>query len=121
MAKYLNRATLLGHVGKDPEVKYLPSGMAVAKFSIATNENFKAKNGEWEERVEWHNVVAFDKRAEVLGRYVKKGDRLYVEGKLRTSSWEDKEKSVTKYRTEILVEDFTLLGYEQRTDEDAPF
>ena len=110
MAKSVNKVILIGNLGKDPEVKYTPSGVAVAKFSLATNERFKNKQGEWEDRTEWHNLVAFQRTAEIVGEYLKKGRTVYVEGALRTSSWEDKESGQKKYRTEIMVNDLVLLG-----------
>jgi single-strand DNA-binding protein len=110
MAKSVNKVILIGNLGKDPEVKYTPSGVAVAKFSLATNERFKNKQGEWEDRTEWHNLVAFQRTAEIVGEYLKKGRTVYVEGSLRTSSWEDKESGQKKYRTEIMVNDLVLLG-----------
>ena len=110
MAKSVNKVILLGNIGKDPEVKFLPSGMAVANFGLATSERFKDKGGEWQDRTEWHNVVAFGKVAEIIRDYVKKGSKLYVEGSLRTSSWEDKETKQKRYKTEIVVSDVTLLS-----------
>jgi len=110
MAKSVNKVILIGNLGKDPEVKYTGSGMAVAKFTLATNERFKNKDGNWEDRTEWHNLVAFQRTAEIVGEYLKKGRTVYVEGSLRTSSWEDKETHQKKYRTEILVNDLVLLG-----------
>jgi len=110
MAKSVNKVILLGTLGRDPEIKYTPSGMALAKFSIATNDRFKDKEGNWQDRTEWHNIVAFQRTAEVLGEYVKKGDRLYIEGKLQTSSWEDKQTGEKKYRTEIVANDVVLIG-----------
>jgi len=110
MAKSVNKVILIGNLGKDPEVKYTGNGMAVAKFTLATNERFKNKEGNWEDRTEWHNLVAFQRTAEIVGEYLKKGRTVYVEGSLRTSSWEDKETHQKKYRTEILVNDLVLLG-----------
>lgn len=110
MPKSVNKVILVGNVGKDPEVKYAPSGVAVAKFSLATNEKFKDKSGEWQDRTEWHNVVAWQRLAEIVGEYVRKGTKLYVEGKLQTSSWEDRNSGDKKYRTEIVARDIVLLG-----------
>lgn len=110
MAKSVNKVILIGNLGKDPEVKYTPGGVAVAKFSLATNERYKDKNGEWQDRTEWHNLVAFQRTAEIVGEYLKKGRTVYVEGSLRTSSWDDKESGQKKYRTEIMVNDLVLLG-----------
>jgi single-strand DNA-binding protein len=110
MAKSVNKVILLGNVGKDPEVKFLPSGSAVANFSIATSDRFKDKGGEWQDRTEWHNLVAFGKVAEIIRDYVKKGAKLYVEGSLRTQSWDDKASGQKRYKTEIVVADISLLS-----------
>ena len=110
MAKSVNKVILIGNSGKDPEVKYSSSGMAIAKFTIATNERFKDKSGEWQERTEWHNIVAFQRLAEIVGEYVKKGTKVYVEGRLQTSSWDDKETGQKKYKTEIVANDLALLS-----------
>ena len=110
MAKSVNKVILLGNVGKDPEVNFLPSGAAVAKFGLATSDRFKDKGGEWQDRTEWHNLVAFGKVAEIIRDYVKKGAKLYVEGSLRTSSWDDKTSGQKKYKTEIIVNDISLLS-----------
>jgi single-strand DNA-binding protein len=110
MAKSLNKVMLIGNLGKDPEVKYTPSGVPVAKFSLATNERFKDKAGEWQDRTEWHNIVAWQRLAEIIGEYVKKGSKVYIEGRLQTSSWEDKQSGEKKYRTEIIASDLVLLG-----------
>jgi single-strand DNA-binding protein len=110
MAKSVNKVILVGNLGKDPEVKYTPSGTPVAKFSLATNERFKDKSGEWQDRTEWHNIVAWQRLAEIVGEYVKKGSKLYIEGRLQTSSWEDKQSGEKKYRTEVIAQDLVLLG-----------
>jgi len=110
MPKCVNKVILIGNVGKDPEVKYTPSGVPVAKFSLATNERFKDKSGEFQERTEWHDVIAWQRLAEIVGEYVSKGSKVYVEGKLQTSSWEDKQSGERKYRTEIVARDLVLLG-----------
>lgn len=110
MAKSVNKVILIGNLGKDPEVKYTPSGVPVAKFSIATNERYKDKSGEWQDRTEWHNLVAWQRTAEIVGEYVKKGSKIYIEGRLQTSSWEDKQSGEKKYRTEIVVQDLVLLS-----------
>ena len=110
MPKSVNKVILVGNVGKDPEVKYTPSGTPVAKFSLATNEKYKDRSDEWQERTEWHNIVAWQRLAEIVGEYVKKGAKLYIEGKLQTSSWEDRESGTKKYRTEIVARDLVLLG-----------
>lgn len=110
MSKSVNKVILVGNVGKDPEVKYTPSGVAVAKFSLATNERFKDRGGEWQERVEWHHVTAWQRLAEIVGEYTQQGSKLYVEGRLQTSSWEDKQSGEKKYRIEIVARDILLLG-----------
>src|SRR5213082_2561600 len=110
MAKNVNKVILVGNLGKDPEVKDTTNGVPVAKFSVATNERYKAKAGEWQDRTEWHNIVAWQRLAEIVGEYVKKGNKLYIEGRLQTSSWEDKQSGEKKYRTEIIAHDLVLLG-----------
>lgn len=121
MPKSVNKVILVGNVGKDPEVKYSPSGTPIAKFSFATNEKYKDRNDEWQERTEWHNIVAWQRLAEIVGEYVKKGSKLYIEGKLQTSSWEDRESGTKKYRTEIVARDLVLLGlHENSSSDDRP-
>ena len=106
--KSVNKVILVGNVGKDPEIKYIPSGACVAKLSLATNERFKDKGGEWQDRTEWHNIVAWQRLAEIVGEYVQKGKRLYIEGRLQTSTWN--KNGEQKYRTEIIAQDILLLG-----------
>jgi single-strand DNA-binding protein len=118
MAKSVNKVILIGNLGKDPEVKYTPNGTAVAKFSLATNERYKDKEGNWQDRTEWHNIVAWQRTAEIAGEYLKKGRTVYIEGRLRTDSWEDKNTHEKKYRTEIVVSDLVLLGGGQRGEGD---
>ncbi len=108
--KSVNKVILVGHLGKDPEVKYTPQGTPVAKFTLATNERFKDKDGNWQDRTEWHNITAWQRTAEIAGEYLKKGSQVYIEGRLRTDSWDDKETGQKKYRTEIVVNDMVLLG-----------
>ena len=110
MPKSVNKVILVGNVGEDPEVKYAPSGTALAKFSLATNERFKDKSGEWQDRAEWHNILAWERLAEIIGEHVHKGSKLYVEGRLQTSSWGDRQTGEKKYRTEIVARDVVLLG-----------
>ena len=114
MAKSVNKVFLLGNLGKDPEVKYTPSGMCVAKFSLATNERQKDRDGNWQDKTEWHNCVAFQKTAEIAGEYLKKGSTVFIEGSLRTSSWDDKDSGQKKYRTEILVNNLVMCGVRNR-------
>jgi single-strand DNA-binding protein len=113
MAKGTNKAFLLGNVGKDPEIRSTASGMIVANFSLVTADRQKDGSGNWSDKTEWHNLVAFNRTAEVVRDYVKKGTRLYIEGKIQTRSWDDKESGQKKYRTEILVNELTLLGGRQ--------
>jgi single-strand DNA-binding protein len=110
MAKSVNKVILLGNLGKDPEVKYTPQGTAVAKFTLATNERYKDKEGQWQDRTEWHNLVAWQRTAEIVGEYLKKGSSIYIEGTLRTNSWDDKETGQKKYRTEVIVNELVMLG-----------
>jgi len=108
--KSVNKVILLGNLGKDPEVKYTPQGTPVAKFSLATNERFKDKDGNWQDRTEWHNITAWARTAEIAGEYLKKGSKVYIEGSLRTHSWDDKQSGQKKYMTEIVVNDLVLLS-----------
>ncbi|MGA9040482.1 MAG: single-stranded DNA-binding protein [Terriglobales bacterium] len=108
--KSLNKVQLIGNLGKDPEIKYTPSGTAVAKITLATNERFKDKAGEWQDRTEWHNVVLWQRLAEIAGEYLKKGSKVYVEGRLQTRSWDDKTSGQKKYMTEVVAGDIILLG-----------
>ena len=110
MAKGVNKVFLLGNVGKDPEIRSTPSGTTVATFSLATADRRKDAQGNWADSTEWHNLVAFQRTAEIVRDYVKKGTQLFVEGKIQTRSWDDKESGQKKYRTEILVNELSLLG-----------
>jgi len=110
MAGSINKVILIGNLGKDPEVRHLESGVAVCNFSIATGETYKDKNsGEKVTHTEWHNVVLWRGLAEVAEKYLKKGAKIYIEGKLRTRSWQDQEGN-TRYTTEILGDNMTMLG-----------
>lgn len=108
--KSINKVILIGNLGKDPEVKYTPQGTPVAKFSLATNDRYKDKDGNWQDRTEWHNITAWARTAEIAGQYLKKGNKVYIEGSLRTHSWDDKQSGQKKYMTEINVNDLVLLG-----------
>jgi single-strand DNA-binding protein len=108
MARGLNKVMLIGHLGKDPELKYTPGGAAVATFSLATNESYKDKDGNQQEKTEWHRLVVWNKQAEIAAEYLKKGQQVFVEGKLQTRTWEkDGQKH---YMTEIVVFNFQMLG-----------
>ncbi len=108
MARGINKVILIGNLGRDPETRYAQGGSAVTNFSVATSDSWKDKStGEQQERTEWHNVVCFARLAEIAGEYLKKGSKVYIEGSLRTSSWEkDGEK---KYRTEVMCRDLQML------------
>jgi single-strand DNA-binding protein len=110
MAKGVNKVFLLGNVGKDPEIRTTPGGMTVASFSLATAERAKDAQGNWADKTEWHNLVAFQRTAEIVRDYVKKGTQVFIEGKIQTRSWDDKESGQKKYRTEILINELSLLG-----------
>ena len=105
----LNKVMLIGNVGRDPEVRYTQRGDAVANFSIATSENWKDKGGQRQEKTEWHNLVAFRQRADFVQQYIKKGSKIYVEGKLQTRDWTDNQ-SVKHYRTEVVVDNIQFVG-----------
>ena len=108
--KSVNKVILVGNLGKDPEIKYTPQGTPVAKLTLATNERFKDKGGEWQDRTEWHNVVLWQRLAEIAGEYLKKGGKVYIEGRLQTRSWDDKQTGQKKYMTEVVASDLVLLG-----------
>jgi single-strand DNA-binding protein len=110
MAKGVNKVMLLGNVGKDPEIRTTPGGMTVATFSLATADRAKDAQGNWADKTEWHNLVAFQRTAEIIRDYVKKGSQIFVEGKIQTRSWDDKTSGEKKYRTEILINELSLLG-----------
>ena len=109
MANGLNKAILIGNLGRDPEVRYTPSGVAVANFTIATSENWTNKEGQKETRTEWHRIVAFGKLAEICGEYLSKGRQVYIEGRIQTRDWEDKE-GIKRYTTEIVANQMLMLG-----------
>jgi len=110
MARGVNKVILVGNLGRDPEVRYMPSGNAVANVTLATTESWKDKqSGEKQERTEWHNVVFYSRLAEIAGEYLKKGSQVYVEGSLRTRKWQDKNGN-DRYTTEIIASDMQMLG-----------
>lgn len=108
--KSVNKVILLGNLGKDPEVKYTPQGTPVAKLTVATNYRYKDKNDQWQDQTEWHNVVLWQRLAEIAGEYLKKGSKVYIEGRLQTRSWDDKQTNQKRYMTEIVANDLVLLG-----------
>ncbi|MGH8752151.1 MAG: single-stranded DNA-binding protein [Burkholderiales bacterium] len=105
----VNKVILVGNLGKDPEVRYLPEGAAVANISVATTDTWKDKSGEKQERTEWHRVAFFGKLAEIAGEYLKKGSQVYIEGRLQTRKWQDKE-GKDRYTTEIIADKMQMLG-----------
>jgi single-strand DNA-binding protein len=110
MARSVNKVILLGNVGKDPEIRSSASGVMVANLTLATSDRQKDAQGNWQDRTEWHNLVAFTRTAEIVRDYVKKGSKLYIEGKIQTRSWDDKESGQKRYRTEIIVNELVLLS-----------
>lgn len=110
MAASVNRAILIGNLGRDPETRYLPSGGAVCNFSIATSERFTDKSGQKQERTEWHNIVIYGKLAEIAQQYLKKGSNVYIEGRIQTRKWQDKQTGQDKYSTEIIADQMQMLG-----------
>ena len=105
----VNKVVLVGHLGGDPETRFTPSGAAVANFNLATNESWRDSNGELQDKTEWHRCVMFGKSAEMSGELLKKGQLVYLEGKLQTRNWEDKD-GVKRYTTEVVCDLFTMLG-----------
>ncbi|MFZ3072764.1 MAG: single-stranded DNA-binding protein [Thermodesulfobacteriota bacterium] len=105
----VNKVILVGNLGKDPELRYAPSGMAIANFSIATTETWKDKSGAKQDKTEWHKIVAFNKLAEICGEYLNKGKQVYIEGRIQTRQWEDKDGN-KRYTTEIVASTMQFLG-----------
>lgn len=106
----LNKVMLIGNLGRDPEVRSTPSGQAVASFTLATTRRWRDKNGQKQEQTEWHNIVVWGKQAEIAGQYLTKGKQVYIEGRLQTRSWDDRQTGEKKYRTEIVCDNFQMLG-----------
>ena len=124
---YLNKAFLFGNLTRDPELKSLPSGIKVVSFGLATNRTWKDKNGVKQERTTFHNIVSFGKQAEIMAQYLKKGRGVFIEGRIETRSWDDKNDGSKKYRTEIIVDNFQFgpggernEGGFQKKSEEAP-
>jgi single-strand DNA-binding protein len=105
----LNKVMLIGNLGKDPEVRYTQAGTAVAGFSLATSERFKGKSGEWEEKTEWHNITLWGRLAEIAGEYLSKGKTVYIEGRLQTRKWQDRD-GKDRYTTEIVGDRMQMLS-----------
>lgn len=115
----VNKVIVLGRLGKDPETRYMTDSKAVTNFSIATSETWKDKSGEKQEKTEWHNCVTYGKLAEIAGEYLRKGSQVYVEGKLQTRKWKDKEEK-DRFTTEIIVNDLTMLGKPEGAEKPKP-
>jgi len=123
MGRGVNKAILIGNLGSDPEVRYTANGTAVAKFSLATSESYTDKDGNHQDKTEWHKIVAWKKLAEICGQYLTKGRKVYVEGSLRTTTWE--KDGVKRYTTEIIARDIQMLDSakdrdQEHLDEDFP-
>ncbi len=106
----VNKVILLGNLGRDPEIRSTASGTPVANLSLATNRRWTDRDGNSQDETEWHRIVVFGRQAEVAGQYLSRGRQIYVEGRLHTGSWEDRQTGETKYRTEIICENFQMLG-----------
>ncbi|HEX7401568.1 MAG TPA: single-stranded DNA-binding protein [candidate division Zixibacteria bacterium] len=115
----VNKAILIGNLGKDPEMRYLPSGQAVAKFSLATNAKRKDKNGQAQDITDWHNIVTFGRTAEVCNQYLKKGSPIYVEGRIQTRSYDDRDGN-KRWITEIIAQTIQMLGRKGEPEEEVP-
>ena len=106
----VNKVILVGNLGRDPELRSTPSGQPVATFSLATSRRWRDKEGNRQEQTEWHQVVCWGRQAEVAGEYLTKGKQIYVEGRLQTRSWEDRQSGEKRYKTEVICENFQMLG-----------
>jgi single-strand DNA-binding protein len=115
----LNKVILIATLGKDPEIRYTASGTAVAGFSAATNERFKNKGGEWEDRTEWHNITLWGRLAEIAGEYLAKGKTVYIEGRIQTRKWQDRD-GRERYTTEIVGEKLQMLSKKDNGREGDP-
>jgi len=115
----VNKVILIGNLGKDPEMRYLPSGQAVTKFSLATGSRWKDKDGQWQDRTDWHNIVAFGKTAEICNEYLKKGRQVFIEGRIQTRSYDDRDGN-KKWITEIIAQSMEMLGRKGEGEEEIP-
>ncbi|HEY7828448.1 MAG TPA: single-stranded DNA-binding protein [Candidatus Limnocylindrales bacterium] len=115
----LNKAMIIGNLGRDPEMRYTPSGQAVTQFTVAVNRNYKGQNGEWQEETEWFRVVVWGQQAERAAEYLRKGNKVYIEGRLQTRQWEDKE-GQKRYTTELVANQVTNLERRTRDEEGDP-
>ena len=117
MAKSLNKVMLIGNLGRDPELRYTTSGVAVATFTLATNESWRDQDGNMKERTEWHTIVAWKKLAEICGEWLKKGKKVFIEGRIQTRSYDDKNTGTKRYVTEIVAENMIMLDGKPMTQE----
>lgn len=115
----VNKVILIGNLGKDPELRYLPSGQSVAKFPLATGSKWKDKDGQWQDRTDWHNVVTFGRTAEVCNEYLKKGSPIYLEGRIQTRSYDDRDGN-KKWITEIIAQSVNMLGKKDEAEVEIP-
>jgi len=113
----VNKVILVGRLGKDPEIRSTAGGQTVARFSLATDDKYTDRSGEKQERTEWHNIVAWAKLAEICGQYLRKGKLVYIEGSIRTDTWDDKETGQKRYKTEIIANTMQML--DRRSDEEG--
>jgi single-strand DNA-binding protein len=120
MPKSVNKVILVGHAGKDPEIRAMPTGTKVATWTLATSERYKDSSGNWQDRTEWHALIAYAKLAEIVEKYVKKGMQLYAEGKIETHTWNDSRSGEKKSQTQIKVNDLALLGSPTRQETPTP-
>ena len=116
----VNKAIIVGNLGRDPEMRSTQSGSQVANFSVATSRQYSDSNGQRQEETEWHRIVAFGRLAEICGQYLRKGKQVYIEGRIQTRSWDDKETGQKKYMTEIVAEQMQMLGRAGEAPMDGP-
>ena len=119
MGRSVNKVIILGRLGKDPVVRSTPSGAEVAQFSVATETSYKDKSGEWQKNTDWHDCVAWGKLADVVKQHTQKGSQIYLEGRLQTRSWDDKQSGQKRYKTEIIVGELCLLGEKRERPQSA--
>ena len=119
MARGINKAILVGHLGKDPDTKYTQGGMAITRISVATSSSYKDKGGNVQERTDWHRVVFFGKLAEIAGEYLRKGSQVYIEGRIRYEKYTDRE-GIEKYSTDIVADEMQMLGSSNRDENRQP-
>lgn len=115
----VNKVILIGRLGRDPEIRTTPSGQNVANFTVATNRTYKDRDGNRQEQTEWHQIVCWGRQAEIAGQYLTKGRQIYIEGRIQTRSWDDRQTGEKRYRTEVICENFQMLG--SRGDSDGGY